>query len=143
MSSYFLRFFSFYERNCITSKLRSRDAAPKNLFSTDAPDGWVALSASTYITIHHVRGVWGVFVPYFCVVCEGGRRIEVGRQAGRRRQVEKRKRKKKKSIQHGPVLCCLVLSCPIRFMPYPLVFDWHKNAWSFGTFSSSSFFHHV
>jgi hypothetical protein len=81
-----------------------------------------------------VRGVWGVFVPYFCVVCEGGRRIEVGRQAGRRCQVEKRKRKKKKGIQQGPVLCRLVLSCPIRFMPYPLVFDWHKNAWSFGTF---------
>jgi hypothetical protein len=47
---------------------------------------------------------------------------------------EKKKKEKKKSIQHGPVLCRLVLSCPIRFMPYPLVFDWHKNAWSFGTF---------
>jgi hypothetical protein len=61
-----------------------------------------------------VRGVWGVFVPYFCVVCEGGRRIEVGRQAGRRWQVEKRKRKKKKEYT---TRACAMPSCPVLSYP--------------------------
>jgi hypothetical protein len=66
MSSYFLRFFSFYERNCTTSKLCSRDAAPKNLFSTDAPDGPVGLR---FLHLHTSPSIMcGVFGAFLCLI---------------------------------------------------------------------------
>ena len=145
MSLLFLRSF-FYERNCTTSKPRSRDAAPKNLFPK--PTRLAAPSGCAFcIYIHHhpsCAGCLGRFCAFFCVVCEdertSQRRIEGGRQVGDAKWKAKQREK-----NYIPGVCA-ILFCPALSRPacplsssscirsFPV---WHKGAWCFGDLYTS------